>query len=407
MSAGAPSTTGRRGLALLRDRTFGPFVIGKVVSSCGNWIQQIAAAVLMFELTHSAFMVGAVSVLLFAPPLILALWTGALTDRYNRRRMLIIGRAVSTISAGALALPLALFGVDGFGGAPVLLAGSAAMGIGIAMTLPAMQALTPGLVPDEDLEQALAFASVAPSIARTVGPAVGAALLLTGGAALAFAAAALTHLLFIVVLLFIRARAQRGEAGRPSMFGGVRYVINERTTGLLLLAMALLGFGADPVLTLAPSIADQLGGGSELVGLFASVFGAGAVLVVVLFRQLRRVMSLRWVGIAGFLVVAAGLVIAALFPSVEGVSVGFFVNGAGFMMATVALNTRIQRRVPDDLRGRVMALWGVAFLGSRPLAAPVDGAIADFASATIAMLVAAAVVIGACLLARARYGTAV
>lgn len=401
MSSGS-TVTGRTPAALLRDRTFGPFMIGKILSAGGNWIQQIAAAVLMFELTRSAFMVGVMSMVMFAGPLVLALWTGTLTDRRDRRRVLMVGRTISGGSVGLLALVLVIKGVDGFGGAPVLLVLAAVMGIGNALTAPAMQAITPALVSDEDLEQALALGSVAPSIARTVGPAAGAGLVVLGGPGLAFAVAAGTHLIFVLVLVRIRARPQRREAGRPGLFGGVRYLVRERSAGLLVLAMALMAFGADPIITLTPSLADQLGGGSQLVGLFASMFGVGSVLVVVLFRALRRLLSLRRVGVAGFLVVGAGLLCAALVPSVVGASVGFLIAGAGFMMVAVALNTRIQARVPDELRGRVMALWGVATLGSRPLAAPVNGAIADMSSVTAALLTAAAITVAASWLARAR-----
>lgn len=396
---------GRSALTLLRDRMFGPFLIGKILSSCGNWIQQIAAAVLMFELTRSALMVGATGVAMFAGPLVLALWTGVLTDRRDRRRLLMVGRALSGGAAGALALLLAIRGSDGFGGPPALLIVVAVMGVGHALSIPAMQALTPGLVPPEDLEPALALGSVAPSIARTVGPAIGAGLLLVGGPGLAFAAAAVTHWTFVVILAWVRARPQLREKGRPGIFGGLRYVVSDRNAGLLMIGIALLGFGADPVITLTPSLADDLGGGSELVGLFASMFGVGAVLSATLFRQIRRLLSLRVVGIAGFAVVSAGLVIAALIETVAGAAVGFVVAGAGFMMATVALNTRVQRRVPDELRGRVMALWGVAFLGSRPLAAPINGGIADLTSPGVAMLVAAAIVLAAALFARVRYST--
>lgn len=394
-----PTARGRTASALLRDRNFGPFVVGKIVSSCGVWIGQIAAAVLMFELTRSAFMVGAVSMMLFAGPLLLALWTGALVDRRDRRRLLMVGRGISALAAAMLALLLVGSGVN----PQVLLVSAAVMGVGHAVSLPATQALTPGLVPDEDLEQALAFASVAPSIARTVGPALGAGLLVVGGPALAFAMAALTHAFFVLVLALVRARPQRREDGRPSIFGGLRYLVHDRTTLLLMAGVAMMAFGADPVITLTPSLADRLGGGSELVGLFASVFGVGAVLVVVVFRRLRGMLTLRLVGVAGYLVVGLGLVVAAVVPSVQGAAVGFLINGAGFMMATVALTTRIQRRVPDELRGRVMALWGVAFLGSRPIAAPINGAVADLASVQAAMLAAAAIVVAAALLARVRY----
>lgn len=395
----APTGRGRTAPALLRDRNFGPFMVGKIISSCGVWIGQIAAAVLMYDLTRSAFMVGAVSMVLFAGPLLLALWTGALVDRRDRRRLLMVGRGISALAAGVLALLLVGSGI----GPQVLLVGAAVMGVGHAVSLPAMQALTPGLVPDEDLEQALAFASVAPSIARTVGPALGAGLLVLGGPALAFAVASLTHGFFVLVLGWVRARPQRREDGRPSIFGGLRYLVNDRTTRLLMVAVAMMGFGADPVITLTPSLADRLGGGSELVGLFASVFGIGAVLVVVVFRRLRGLLTLRLVGVTGYLVVGVGLVVAAAVPSVPGAAAGFLINGAGFMMATVALTTRIQRRVPDELRGRVMALWGVAFLGSRPIAAPINGAVADLVSVQTAMLAAAAIVVAASLLARVRY----
>jgi MFS family permease len=400
----APATArGRTAGQLLRDRAFGPFVAGKVLSSCGNWIQQIAAVVLMFELTRSAFMVGMASVLLFAGPLVLALWIGVLVDRYDRRLLLMIGRVISGLAVGLLAIALAAFGVDGFGGPTVLLVTAAVMGVGHALSAPAMHALTPALVPDEDLEQALAFSSAAPSIARTVGPAVGAGLLLLGGPALAFGFAALTHWLYVAILAAISARPQQREATAPRILGGLRYLLTARAAGILLLAIALLGFGADPVLTLAPALADQLGGGEQLVGLFVSVFGAGAVVVVVLFRTLRRVLALRTVGVAGFLTVVIGLAIVALAPSATGATVGFLINGAGFMMATVALNSRIQRHVPDPLRGRVMALWGVAFLGSRTIAAPFNGAMADLLSVTAAILIAAAVSLAATTLALARY----
>lgn len=389
----------RRPLELLWDRAFGPFVVGRVLSSCGSWIQQIAAAVLMFELTRSALLVGAVSVVLFGGPLVLALWTGALTDLLDRRKLLMVGRGLSTTAAGALATLLLVRGVDEFGGPAVLLVGAGVMGIGHSLSAPAMQALTPGLVANEDLEQALAYASVAPSIARTVGPALGGGLLLLGGPGLAFAAAAAMHAILVAVLAMIRVkRPQRRVSGRPGIFGGIRYVLANRTVGLVLVAIALLGFGVDPVITLTPPLAAEMGG-DELVGLFASAFGVGALIAVLVFQRLRTWLSLRRTGVVGYLVVALGLVIVGAFGSVAGVVAGFLVAGWGFMIATVTNNTRIQRGVPDELRGRVMALWGVAFLGSRPIAAPINGAIADATSVTIAMFAAAAVVLTAVLLA--------
>src|SRR5690606_1193891 len=128
-----------------------------------------------------------------------------------RRKLLMVGRLVSGMSAGLLPVLILMFGMDAFGGPVVLLLAAAAMGVGHAISLPAMQALTPGLVPDDDLEQALALGSAAPSIARTVGPALGAGLLLLGGPVLAFGVAALTHWVFIAALAMIAARLQERE----------------------------------------------------------------------------------------------------------------------------------------------------------------------------------------------------
>lgn len=392
---------GRTTFAVLRDRTFGPFLIGKIFSSCGNWVQQIAAAVLMFDLTGSALMVGAVSVVLFAGPLLLALWTGALTDRYDRRRLLIVARIITGAATGTLAATLLVADLEDLGGPYLLLGAAAVMSLGHALSAPAMQALVPALVPRRDLEPALALSASAPSIARTIGPAAGASLLLLGGPAAAFATAALAHALFVAVLIVISPAPLRLGTARIRLLGGVRYAFRTRTVGLLLIGLALLGFGTDPVLTLSPPLADQLGGGSQLVGLFASVFGVGAVIVIATFRQIRRLLSLRAVAITGFALVTVGLVAVAAAGSAHVAAAGFFINGSGFMLATVAIKTQIQWQVPEDLRGRVMALWSVAFVGSRPIAAPINGAIADLMSVTAALLLSAAVTLIAIAFMRA------
>jgi predicted MFS family arabinose efflux permease len=226
-----------------------------------------------------------------------------------------------------------------------------------------------------------------------------------GGPALAFGVAALAHWTFAIVLLFVHGRPSERPKERPRVFGGLRYLLADRNAGLLMLGVAALGLGADPVVTLTPSLADQLGGGGEVVGVLATCFGVGSVVLTLLVRPLRRRLTLRMLGIAGFWVLAAGLGVAAAGVAVPIAAAGFLLAGAGFMMATVALNTRIQRRVPDELRGRVMALWGVAFLGSRPFAALINGSIADLASVEAALLAAAVLTLLASLLARVSYAS--
>lgn len=401
---GPPKHLPTRGpVSLLRDSTFGPYFVGKLLSTGGVWVQNLAGAVLMFELTRSAFMVGLVSVAQFIPTLGLALWAGTLVDRFDRRKVLLAGRVISGVVIGTLAGLVLVLGTDGFGGEPVLLGGVFLAGIGWSISQPAGQAIIPALVPPADLEPALAVNAAAPSLARTLGPALGAGILLVGGPAVALLAAALAHLTFAAVLLFLRPRPYRRPQTRPSIWGGLAYLNQDRKAAALIIGVAMLAVGADPAITLTPSLADEMGGGDEIVGLFASAFGAGAVLFTLSFRALRRFLDLRVIGVSGFVVLSAGLVALAFSPNVGFGLAGFLVAGFGFMMATVALNTRIQRRVPEQLRGRVMALWGLAFLGSRPFAAMLNGSLADAVSIQAAVLATATLTLVASVLARVRY----
>ena len=382
----------RGALALTRDRNFGPYILGKLIAHCSMWIESIAAAVFMFELSGgSAFMVGTVSIVQFAPQLLLAVWSGALNDRVDRRKLLMFGRTLSATGTAFLGVRLLVAGESGFGGPGVLLAGMLVVGVGVAFSVPGMQAIVPSLVPDADLEQALALNAAAPSMARTVGPAVGAGILALGGPGLAFAVGAAGHAVFVILLLFVRARPHERAGGRSSPWGGFRYLWSDRVSGWLVLGVAVLGFAADPVLTLAPSLAVHLGGDSALVGILASAFGAGALLSALGVSSLRNVLRLDTIGVAGFVAMVGGWLLVAVSSIVWLTVIGFGMAGSGFMGSTVALNTTLHRRVPDELRGRVMALWGVAFLGSRPIAAAMNGAIADLATIEIALFVTAGI----------------
>jgi MFS family permease len=379
----------RTNLSLLRDRSFGPFYAGKVLSNSGVWMQNLAAAVLMFDLTGSAFMVGMVSAFQFAPAFLLALPSGALSDRYDRRRLLMIGRVVSGVTVAGLGALVLSGGRDGFGGPPVLLVAILIAGIGWTLSQPAMMALAPNLVPDEDLEAALALSASVPSVGRTVGPIAAAGLFVVGGAGLALLVAGMFHLVFAAMLTMIRVRERFRPDGRPGLLGGVRHLVrDDRRAGLLVLGVVVLGFGSDPAITLAPSLADELGGGEGLVGVLVAMFGVGAIVLSVTFRWLRRSMSLAGTGVLGFVILAAGLFVAASSQLVALVQFGFLIQGAGFMMAMVSLNTRVQQRVPELLRGRVMAVWGMAFLGLRPLAALFDGALGDLFGVRTTMVIA-------------------
>lgn len=391
-----------RGFAsLLTDRTFGPYFLGRVASTSAMWLQNLTAAVLMYDLTESAFMVGLVSAMQFVPILLFSFVAGVMVDQFDRRKLLLFGRLVSTAAVGALALLLWWHGPDGFGGPWVLVAVTFVVGTGWAFTNPAVQALIPALVPRRDLEQALALDGVVPPLARTLGPAIGAGLLLTGGPALAFTVATGGHAAFVLVLTFLRARPQAKPETRPDMLGGWHYLREDTRTRSLILGVGLLSFGSDAVSTLAPPLAAGMDGGGEVVGLFVTAFGVGAIVYAALFRLLRRRLSLRSVSVLGYGILAVGTLLLAFATTPPTGIVAFLVIGLGFMMGSIVVTTRVQLRIPDEVRGRVMALWGLAFLGSRPLAALINGFLADTIGIRVTLLLVTAIVVASIPLVRA------
>jgi MFS family permease len=375
--ADARAPLGTRGL--LADRTFGPFFWGNLLSNLGQWFQNLTAAWVIFQLTGSSLWVGAVAISQFGPMLLLAPWTGALGDRVDRRRMLFGGQLVAFLSSGLLAIWVAAVGVEGLPGPWPVLGSALGMGIGYAVSTPAMQALIPDLVGREDLDEAVALNSVTFNLARAVGPALAGLALATLGAAFAFSVNAVSYLPLLTALLVIRPLAPKAaRGGDRSLSAGLRYVVADRTAALLLIGVAALGFTSDPVNTLTPGISAALGRDETLVGVLVAAFGSGAALAATMSGSLRRRLGQPVLAVGGLAVLGSG--IAAV--GVAGTTplpalVALAVAGWGFLLANTALTSLLQRRVPDQLRGRVMALWSVAFLGSRPLAAAFDGAVAD------------------------------
>ena len=389
---------GRGAWALLTDRTFGPFFFGSLVSNAGNWFQNLAAAVVVYSLTRSNTLVGMVSVLQFGVTIVLSPWAGVAGDRFDRRRLLIASQSVSLVGAGALALAVAIVGVDGLGGPLPVFAATVVIGIGYAMSVPMIQAIVPQLVPRSDLDPAIALSSVTFNLARAIGPALAGALIAVAGAAAAFGVNAASFLVLILVLLIIRPRpveVAHDDDGDRSLRGGLRWARADPVAVPILAATLALGWASDPVNTLSPAVADGLGHTDAFVGALVSAFGAGAAAAVLIVERLRRRVGPRRATQIGFLLVSGGMVGLGLSSHEVTALAALAFAGAGFLLAVTSLNGALQRRLPEALRARVMALWSVALLGSRPLAALVDGGLADLTTTTTALCVAGAVPLAA------------
>jgi len=388
-------------LGLVADRTYGPFLVGRTVSTTAIWMHNILAAVLAYQITGSTVPVALVSVAQFAPQIVLAPLSGAMADRGNRRRQVVVGRWVSAAGSGGLAAYIALVGADNMSHVWPVVLSSGTVGIGFVIGGPAMNALIPAMVGPEEVASAVILSSVPSTLARAAGPAIGTAIALTAGPQVSFGIAAIGHVIFALVMIWIPiSGAVRVRATDSSVRAGFRHLRVDASLILLLLGVAAVGAGADPSITLTPALSEQLHRHTDLVGLFASCFGIGAGLGFLLLPVVQRWASTSVIATLGLFQLGAGCLLLALPVTPALLAFLFAVVGIGMTFALTTLSAQIQSRVPEHLRGRIMALWSVAFLGSRPIIALINGTIADHVGVRVALLVTGAVVLATCWLCR-------
>lgn len=391
-----PALRSRGALGLMFDPVFGALFWGKIFSVAAVWTHGIVAAIVMYEATRSAMMVGLVGVVQFAPQLILSPTSGKWADTGNPARQILLGRVLCVAGSGATAIWFfAVPDIAGMSAAVPILLGSALVGFGFVVGGPAMQAIVPNLIRDGELPTAMALNSIPMTIGRVVGPATGAYLAAHLGPEVAFGVSAVLHLVFAVLLLVVRfpAPPQRRHGADYRVRVAVRYVLRDRPLLLSLAAVAVVGIASDSSITLTPSLADHLGGGAGLVGTLSAVFGVGAALGMGALALLRGRIVSATVSSIGLVVLAAGLAALAVGYTVPVAMTGLAVAGFGFGCAMTGLSTLVQERAPEELRGRIMALWLVGFLGSRPIAAAVLGGTADLLGVLAGFGVAAALAV--------------
>jgi MFS family permease len=390
-----PVAAPRGSLGLMFDRMFGILFWGKMFAVVGVWTHSLVAAVVVFDATGSALMVGLVGVVQFGPQLIFGPLSGKLADTGNPERQILVGRILCIVGSGAIAVLLLCFpSATDFQVAAAVLAGSLVVGVGFVVGGPAMQSIVPTLIRDGELPTAMALNSVPMTIGRMIGPIVGAVIAAQLGPAEAFATSAALNFIFVLFLMCVHfpPPLKRMANTDYSVRAALRYVWQDRPLALALLAVGTVGFASDPAITLAPSMAVEVGGGTHLVGQLSAAFGVGAAISLALLAWLRgRVGAARvaWVGLV-LLAIGSAVLAASIAPWLA--LLGFGVAGMGFGAAMTGLSTVVQERAPAELRGRIMALWMVGFVGSRPLAAAVLGGGADLVSAHASFVICAVVV---------------
>lgn len=393
----------RGALRLMFDPVFGALFWGKIFSVVAVWTHSIIAAVVMYDATGSALMVGLVGVVQFGPQLILSPISGKWADTGDPARQILLGRLLCVAGSGSVAAWMfAEPGLQGMAVATPVLLGSTLVGLGFVVGGPAMQSIVPDLIRPGELSTAMALNSIPMTIGRIAGPAAGAYLAAHFGPATGFAVSAGLHVVFAVLLVVVRlpAAPARAADGDYRVRAALRHVWRDRPLLLALLAVTTVGIAADPSITLAPSLADSLGGDTRLVGTLSAVFGIGAAVGMAALAMLGGRLASARVSAVGLTVLGLGCAVLAgsVVPAVA--LTGFALAGLGFGWALTGLSTVVQERAPQELRGRIMALWLVGFLGSRPIAAAVLGGTADAVNVQAAFAVAAALTLSVAMLCR-------
>jgi MFS family permease len=375
----------RQGSALrvLGRRNFAPFFAGNLLSNCGTWFQNIAQSLLVYRLTHSSLMVGVANFAQFAGVVLLAPWAGGAADRYDRKRLIIATQVGAMLVTGALAA----LSASGEGTVAVVIGLALLLGFTTAFSTPALQAILPLLVERDDLGAAIAMNSVTFNLSRAIGPVAGAFIVARFGIPWAFGLNALSYAALIAGCLLVHPREQGDRPKqRPKLGDSLRLVRDNRELALLLATVAAVSITMDPVNTLGPAYATALFHRPDTVaGVLIGAFGVGAVVASV-FPAAHADTPYAGVG-ALVAVLATGMVGFALMPAMLPALAVLAVAGFGYLAGQTRATTLLQLQVGDDQRGRIMALWSVCFLGSRPLASLADGALASGLNPRVATLV--------------------
>ncbi|HSG77153.1 MAG TPA: MFS transporter [Burkholderiales bacterium] len=368
------------GLRAFRHRSFRLFFLGQGVSQFGTWLQLIATSWLIYRLTGSALYLGLASFALQIPFLVLAPFAGVWVDRLEKRTVL---RITNSIALTQSLVMLALV-ATGLIQPWHLIAGNLVLGVVNAFDSPARQSFLIELVEGrEDLPNAIAFQSMLMNGARFLGPMIGGAVIALFGEVWGFALNSASYLAILAALawLTVHARAPEGAPERwlSGLAAGFRWAYGFGPSRNLLLLLAAVSIGVQPVQALAPYFArDVFGGDSQTLGWLIGAGGFGAVSGM-LYLALRSTVRGLLAVIGGAGAAAGAAVIAFTWTSQLWLALPLvYLSGMGIMLTAGSTNTILQTIVEDRLRARVAAIYIMSFLGMSPLGALLAGWAAQY-----------------------------
>lgn len=374
--------------ASLRVRNFRLFFAGQIVSQTGTWLGMVAQTLLVLHLTDSGVALGLLTAAQFGPVLLLGAWAGVIADRSDKRRLLITVQTLAMLQSFAM-------GLLAFSGSPPVLAIYAVALVGGVLTAfdnPTRRSFVVEMVPRSHINNAVSLNSALMTGSRVVGPAVAGLLVMTVGYGWTFVLDGLSYVAVLVGLVMMRIEelhpAPVVERAKGQVRDGLRYARSVPQLWMPLVMMAVVGTLAFNFQVVVPLfVTEDLGGGDQTFTLLFSVLSLGS-LVGALVVARRTTTTVQRVGATAILfgvtmammAVAPGQAVAFLVAPLVGMA------SIAFMTSSTAL---VQMEASPEMRGRVLALQAMVFLGSTPIGGPLVGWIAEDMGARYALVVAA------------------
>ena len=367
---------GRQTFSSLANRNYRRYYAGQAISLVGTWMQTVAQSWLVLQLTGSGTALGLVVALQTLPVLLLGPYGGVVADRVDKRKLMIALQSMM----GVLALILGLLTVSGAIRLWEVYLLALLLGLNNCFENPARQAFVLEMVGPAELRNAVSLNSVLVNAARAIGPAVAGIIIATGGLGICFLLNAASFVAVVASLMRLDTASLRpsppARRAKGQLREGLSYVRTNPALAAPLLMMALVGCLAYEFQVVLPVVAKQtFSGGAQVYGFMTAAMGAGAVVggLYVAARGRTGIRALvNSAAVFGVLIAAAAvaptlwLELIAL-AGVGAASVGFLSKG----------NSTLQLEASPSMRGRVMALWAVAFLGSTPIGGPIAGAVSE------------------------------
>lgn len=385
------------GFSALKYRDFRLFWFGQIVSLSGTWMQSVAQGWLVYDLTKSPFYLGIVSASSSFPILLFSLIGGIVADRLKKRNLLLITQASSILPALMLGLFIDVKIVNIW----FVMLFATILGIINAFDIPARQSFLVELVGKENLTNAIALNSAAFHGSRMIGPVVAGFTISYLGMSACFYLNAVSFFAVVLALLKIKAKGDVsvGEGFKKELLEGLRFVKNNSMIFNLMFLIAVFSLIGMPFISLLPVFAGEIfKNGPKGFGFLVSATGTGALTSAVLIAIRKDIQNkYRFITISALL-----FSISLFFFSISDI---FFLSlfllaliGWSLVSLLAVANSFIQHSVPDKLRGRVMSVYTLVFLGAAPIGNSVIGTVADFTGTVKTIMFASIICLLNCLI---------